>query len=366
MARNSRLLTRKSITAGAAIPVLLVAVVFGLTHKPFGRAAGVIGDLNGDGTVNVFDLSILLSDWGTNTATADLNHDGTVNVFDLSTLLSNWGQTGATPTPTPAPTPSPTPTGVACVTSQIVDNGDGKTFCPGPGEYYTDSNIYGNNNMSYVANAVPFLISNVSQTLTAYSPENWHVVTSIPNGNTSVVAAPQTRVDLFDTNGGKAIPLSSFPSLYSSFAESMQNNPGVAYNASYDVWGGDANISATKYEMMIWYDQKLRGNCGGATKLATTSFGGAHGAPVQNWTLCRNGSATATSEFIWYLSDASGNVVNETSGTVDILPFSQYMVSHGYYPSNYGLTQVVFGTEICSSGNAPATFTVTKFTLSAN
>jgi hypothetical protein len=50
-----------------------------------------IGDLNGDGVVDVFDLSILLSEWGTQNATADLNKDGTVNVFDLSILLSHWG-----------------------------------------------------------------------------------------------------------------------------------------------------------------------------------------------------------------------------------------------------------------------------------
>jgi endoglucanase len=68
------------------------------------RAAAIVGDINGDGVVNVFDLSILLSDWSTSTAAADLNHDGTVNVFDLSVLLSHWGQTA----PTPAPTPSPT------------------------------------------------------------------------------------------------------------------------------------------------------------------------------------------------------------------------------------------------------------------
>ena len=35
------------------------------------RAATVAGDLNHDGTVNVLDLSILLSAWGTTNATAD-------------------------------------------------------------------------------------------------------------------------------------------------------------------------------------------------------------------------------------------------------------------------------------------------------
>jgi hypothetical protein len=363
---SRKLINRRSITMAAAIPLLLAAVLVGLTLKPAGHAAAVVGDINGDGVVNVFDLSILLSHWGTNDAASDLNHDGTVSIFDLSTLLSNWGQTGGSPTPTPSATPSPTPTGTACVITAFIDTGNGATFCPGPGQKYNDPSIFGNNNNIYVANSVPFPIAGISQTLTAYGAENWHTVTSIPNGNTSVVAAPQTRVDYLDLNGGKAVPLSSFPAWYSSFAETMQNNPGVAYNASYDVWGGDANVSATKYEMMIWYDQKLRGTCGGATKLVTTTMGGTHGAPMQTWTLCRNGAANPGSEFIWYLSDASGNAVNEQSGTVDILPFVNYMVAHGYYPSTYGITQLVFGTEICSSGNAPATFTVSKFTVSGN
>lgn len=49
------------------------------------------GDINNDGSVNIFDLSILLSKWGTTDAASDLNKDGTVNVFDLSILLSHWG-----------------------------------------------------------------------------------------------------------------------------------------------------------------------------------------------------------------------------------------------------------------------------------
>jgi hypothetical protein len=49
------------------------------------------GDVNHDGTVNVFDLSTLLSKWQTTDPATDINHDGTVNIFDLSLVLSNWG-----------------------------------------------------------------------------------------------------------------------------------------------------------------------------------------------------------------------------------------------------------------------------------
>jgi hypothetical protein len=56
-----------------------------------------IGDLNGDGLVNVRDLLTLLGAWGAcdepcpPACTGDTNFDCTVNWIDLLTLLSNWG-----------------------------------------------------------------------------------------------------------------------------------------------------------------------------------------------------------------------------------------------------------------------------------
>jgi hypothetical protein len=48
------------------------------------------GDLNQDGTVDVVDLSIMLSDWESSDPVSDINGDGTVDVVDLSIMLSNW------------------------------------------------------------------------------------------------------------------------------------------------------------------------------------------------------------------------------------------------------------------------------------
>jgi hypothetical protein len=55
----------------------------------------IIGDLNGDSIVNVTDLLILISAWGTcptsGPCIADVNNDGFVNVSDLLLVISNWG-----------------------------------------------------------------------------------------------------------------------------------------------------------------------------------------------------------------------------------------------------------------------------------
>jgi glucose/arabinose dehydrogenase len=50
----------------------------------------ILGDLNGDGTVNAADLSILLAAWGTADPAADLDDDGVVGSADLTILLAAW------------------------------------------------------------------------------------------------------------------------------------------------------------------------------------------------------------------------------------------------------------------------------------
>jgi chitodextrinase len=55
------------------------------------------GDINRDSAVNVFDLSIVLSNYGktraqSTNADADIDGNGTVDIFDLSILLSNYGK----------------------------------------------------------------------------------------------------------------------------------------------------------------------------------------------------------------------------------------------------------------------------------
>lgn len=57
------------------------------------QSSGKIGDFNNDNQVNITDLSMLLSAWGTNNSTilTNLNQTGTVNITCLSIFLSHWG-----------------------------------------------------------------------------------------------------------------------------------------------------------------------------------------------------------------------------------------------------------------------------------
>lgn len=63
--------------------------LLGIGEKPQGdnkRRA----DLNGDGKINIADLSILLFNWKKTSQTADINIDGIVNITDFSIMLSAW------------------------------------------------------------------------------------------------------------------------------------------------------------------------------------------------------------------------------------------------------------------------------------
>jgi len=53
------------------------------------------GDIDQDGRVSIYDLSILLSYYPPKPSSlkADDNYDGVVDIFDLSILLSNYGRT---------------------------------------------------------------------------------------------------------------------------------------------------------------------------------------------------------------------------------------------------------------------------------
>ena len=64
------------------------AATLNLVLEP--AATGNPCDLNGDGTVDGADLTVLLGSWGTSDPTADLDGNGQVDGSDLATLLGCW------------------------------------------------------------------------------------------------------------------------------------------------------------------------------------------------------------------------------------------------------------------------------------
>jgi len=60
-----------------------------------GKAADItLGDIDGDGSVNIVDFGILLASWGAcepGCCLADLNIDGNVGITDFLLLLGSWG-----------------------------------------------------------------------------------------------------------------------------------------------------------------------------------------------------------------------------------------------------------------------------------
>jgi len=114
-----------------AIFILAFAAIGFIIIKSFAAPNPALpGDLNNDNTVNVTDMSILLSNYGTSNSTADINTDGAVNILDMSILLSHYGQsvTGFTTSITSNMTITPPYTwtfnpGVASVSGQFWADG---------------------------------------------------------------------------------------------------------------------------------------------------------------------------------------------------------------------------------------------------
>jgi hypothetical protein len=233
-----------------------------------------------------------------------------------------------------------------CITS------DFHGFCPATGSY-TDPSIVSNTANPGALTVSPNVwgpISGETATLYANGPANWYTTFNVPAGNTSVTAFPNVG-ELYNEQ-----PLSDYTSLTSSFSENENVNPGTDGWAAYDNWFNNYGN-----EVMIQHDFANGGNgpCGDTTGVYDVPFGGSNGVPVQDWQLCQFGS-----EIIWQLSaPGTHNLMNEQSGSVDLLAMTQWLETHGYLPANSTITGLSYGWEICSTGGVPENFQLNNFTI---
>jgi uncharacterized protein (DUF2141 family) len=73
----------------------------------FSFAAGLIGDVDGNGIVNIVDIGLIIDNYGKTpppNPKTDIDGNGTVNIVDIGIVIDHYGQTGSSSTPTPSPT----------------------------------------------------------------------------------------------------------------------------------------------------------------------------------------------------------------------------------------------------------------------
>jgi hypothetical protein len=56
---------------------------------------GVLGDVNFDGVVDIFDINFVSSNWNTAGPDGDANGDKVVDIFDINLISSHWNQMAA-------------------------------------------------------------------------------------------------------------------------------------------------------------------------------------------------------------------------------------------------------------------------------
>src|SRR5438105_9305677 len=83
-----------------------------------GQSPTLVGDINGDGIVDIRDYGIWRQAFGATDCgnVADLNGDCIVDIRDYGVWRQNFGQTGPTVTPATAATPTATPTATVTTT----------------------------------------------------------------------------------------------------------------------------------------------------------------------------------------------------------------------------------------------------------
>lgn len=225
-----------------------------------------------------------------------------------------------------ASTPPPAGTAASC-TSPVFKSSEPEGGWQ-DGAYYVTQDMWNASNYS------------VQQTLSACSYRSWYVVANMNNdsGDGAVKTYPNVHEDFSEQ------AISSFGSITSTFAE---HGPHVGiYEYAYDIWlNGVATNGST--EVMIWNDNFHQVPSGSVQ--GSVTFGGHR---YQVW---RNGS---------YIALVAGS--NFTAGSVDLLAVFKWIISKGWIPATSTVGQIDYGVELVSTNGAPATFSVTNFSISAS
>lgn len=239
------------------------------------------GDINGDGKVDILDLSTLLSNYKTTNATSDLNGDGIVNIYDLSLLLANYGKNVSGPTVTfTTPANNAVVSGMYSVAATATD----ATGVAGV-QFKLDGNVVG------------------TEDTTAPYGFDWDT-TKVANGNHTLTATARNTGNLTTTatvtvNVQNVVTPPSSPNLITNPSLETANGSAPA-NFSADSWGN--NVATFTYP--------VAGHTGNGAQVSYASYtSGANGGDAKYTTAAIPVTAGQTYQFTdYYKSDVTTQV----------------------------------------------------------
>ncbi len=181
------------------------------------------------------------------------------------------------------------------------------------------------------------------QSIWAYSYHHWGV-TSKQRATTDVKVYPNVEVPYYNT-WGTTPSLRNLAYLRSGFKQHMPSaKKNYIAEAAYDIWLNDWDT-----EVMLWVDNHRQVPAGRVVGTYTI-YG-------QKWKLWKDGSGQDG----YYAFVLQGKQRN--SGTVHILSALRILAGRGDIPASSTVTDVQFGWEICSTGNAPLHFEVENYAV---
>lgn len=203
-----------------------------------------------------------------------------------------------------------------------------------PNGGWSSGGYYVHNNMWNCAAYAP-----CTSTLSAWSPDNWQVVTRMNNQSRDGAVKTYPNVH----RNYDRVPVSAFESLTSRFAATA---PRVGiYNVAYDLWlNGIARPGST--EIMVWTENFHQ--VPGGRYAQEVTFGDHRFKAFRK----------PAGDYIAFVA-----TTNLTSGTVDLLGIMNWTIAQGWLPATSTLHQVCFGIEMVSTDDTDATFRVSAFSI---
>ena len=180
------------------------------------------------------------------------------------------------------------------------------------------------------------------ETLYARAYNDWYVTATFPD-TTDVKTYPNVHKDINDLKG---LPLNNYHVITSTFAAKAPA-AGI-YDVAYDIWLNGVGSGRGVTEFMIWTENRKQVPLG-SIRAHVTFDGMAYDAYHH----------TEEGENVITLVPA--NVMTE--GRLDLKAMFDWAIKQGWMPANPTVNQICYGVEICSTGNRPATFYFTDFSV---